>query len=102
MLTGECASAQYTLIDDGGPTMIYAPFVGCINNKPDCCPYKPATMAQKFKAVVTASSGVFPTPQNQIDSIMKSCAADYYSVSGSCCPRYVIMSSEEEAVNIKN
>ncbi|KAK4662827.1 hypothetical protein QC763_602890 [Podospora pseudopauciseta] len=94
MLAGECASAQYTLIDDGGPTLIYAPFVGCINNKPDCCPYTPATMAQKFKAVVTASSDVFPTPQNQQDSTMKSCAADYYSVSGSCCPSgYVLWTS---------
>ncbi|KAK0666674.1 hypothetical protein QBC41DRAFT_147193 [Cercophora samala] len=86
LLTGECASAQYTLIDDGGPTMIYAPFVGCINDKPDCCPYTLSTTSQQIKAVVASSPGVFPTPQNQKDATMRSCAADYYSVSGSCCP----------------
>ncbi|KAK0735679.1 hypothetical protein B0T21DRAFT_412287 [Apiosordaria backusii] len=86
LITGDCASAQFTLIDDGGPTMVYAPFVGCINDKPDCCPFTPLATARKVKAVVVASPGVFPTPQNREDVSTKNCASDYYSVSGGCCP----------------
>ncbi|KAK4179216.1 hypothetical protein QBC36DRAFT_82048 [Triangularia setosa] len=86
LLIEDCASAQYTVIDYGGPTMIYAPFVGCINDKPDCCPYTPVTTALNMRAVVAASSDVFPSPQYQKDASMRSCASDYYSVSGGCCP----------------
>lgn len=94
LLTGECASAAYTLLDDG-PTMYYAPFVGCVNNRPGCCPFTPVTMTtartrRVLKAeatqTTTPSKSAFPRPENEKDATMDGCASDYHSMLGGCCP----------------
>ena len=104
LLEHSCASAEYTLID-GGATMYYIPFVGCINDRLDCCPFtaRPVggntlttppvslTRAQQTSPTSRSSSyglHVYPQALAAEDGIMKHCADDYYSISGSCCPRY--------------
>ncbi|KAK4230015.1 hypothetical protein QBC38DRAFT_441284 [Podospora fimiseda] len=96
LLTGNCSSAKFTLLD-GGPTLYYVPFVGCNNDKPGCCPFTPRTIdpIEPAKAVITFSPSItgapdqlyaYPRPTNTNDATLDSCASDYYSVSGSCCP----------------
>ena len=77
LLSAHCATAQYTLIDNG-PTALYVPFMGCMNSQPECCPFTPASSSQ----------GVYPRPHDAKDAVVRRCPPDYYSVSGSCCPRY--------------
>lgn len=81
MLTDLCATAHYTLVDEG-PTAYYAPFIGCIDSQPDCCPFKP-------KTPVDRANGSYPQPEDPSEAVMQRCPVDYYSVSGSCCPKYV-------------
>lgn len=81
----ECATAQYTFIDYG-PTVSYAPFIGCMSDRPECCPFTPATTTQGVSAT---STGAYPQPKNAKDAIVNKCPVDYYSIRGSCCPRYI-------------
>ncbi|KAK4151347.1 hypothetical protein C8A00DRAFT_17240, partial [Chaetomidium leptoderma] len=83
LLTDHCATAQYTLIDYG-PTASYVPFIGCIDSQPECCPFTPVTTAQ---GIPVTSRGVYPRPDDPKDAIVNICPTDYYSISGSCCPR---------------
>ncbi|KAM7204423.1 hypothetical protein V8F20_003539 [Naviculisporaceae sp. PSN 640] len=76
LLTTTCTQAEYTLLDSGS-TSYYVPFVGCINQRPDCCPFSPEPTA----------SGVLPQPLNKQDALLQHCPSDYHSVSGGgCCP----------------
>ncbi|KAK3991406.1 hypothetical protein QBC44DRAFT_287169 [Cladorrhinum sp. PSN332] len=96
LLTGSCASAEFTLLD-GGPTMYFVPFVGCNNDKLGCCPFTPKTTGfiEPARAVVTPIPSItgaldevyaYPQPAEAKDATLDSCASDYYSISGSCCP----------------
>jgi hypothetical protein len=38
LLSGNCKSTQYTLLDIG-TSVYWAAFVGCASDRPDCCPY---------------------------------------------------------------
>ncbi|KAK3380118.1 hypothetical protein B0T24DRAFT_183327 [Lasiosphaeria ovina] len=96
LLSRHCATAQYTLIDDGA-TALYAPFIGCVKDKQDCCPFTPRTTTESATSKTTVfvaaknPDGVwgsaYPQPRDAKDAVMDHCAADYYSISGSCCPR---------------
>ncbi|KAK4193801.1 hypothetical protein QBC35DRAFT_6777 [Podospora australis] len=66
--------------------MFYAPFVGCINKRPGCCPFTPKTMTNTRSRFVVATQ-LFPQPLNEQDATLSSCASDYHSISGGCCPR---------------
>ncbi|KAK3390974.1 hypothetical protein B0H63DRAFT_128856 [Podospora didyma] len=97
LLAQHCATAEFTLID-GGATQFYVPFVGCMNNKLDCCSFTPRTaipveeiMTDVSSARITPralSSGtdVYPRPIDPGEVELERCAIDYYSISGSCCP----------------
>lgn len=85
LLGDHCATAQYTLIDYG-PTASYVPFIGCIDSQPECCPFTPVSTGTVDGIPVT-SRRVYPRPKNARDAIVNSCPADYFSVSGSCCPK---------------
>jgi len=102
LLQGACRSTQFTLVDVGS-TVFWAPFVGCVSDRPDCCPYTVATTAlagitqdTTVTMTVTADGGsgqnqaVMAYPQPADNQIMKSCATDYYSISGNCCPKCVV------------
>ena len=76
LLQGYCAQPDYTLLD--GPTAYWAPVLGCIGDKSDCCPFEVATQTTK---------GQFPSAQAVLDR----CPDDYQSISNGCCPSYVAL-----------
>ncbi len=102
LLKGYCASAEYVLLD--GPTVFWAPAVGCVGDKTDCCPYSVestasiATITIDSTSTVTVSvdpsganspyAGVqaYPTPASSNLAMLAHCPDDYVSVSGGCCP----------------
>ncbi len=100
LLDGACLSTEFTLLDVGS-TVFYAPFVGCVSDRPDCCPYTVATTTLSVTQdttvtmTITASGAsdqgqgqsimAYPQPADQ--QIMQACASDYYSISGNCCPK---------------
>lgn len=107
LLQGYCATPEYILLD--GPTAYWAPAIGCVDDKTDCCPYSVAqTSAAATATIVTAVSTVtvnigpggttqpvysgflaFPTPASTNQATLAHCPADYQTVSGGCCPSYV-------------
>ncbi len=85
-----CATAAYSLVD-GGATMYHAPFVECIPDKQDCCPFLPAAnpkIVNDQKPMVETTS-----PSNYADR--------YYVVSGQCCPKYVDIFKSSERKQLK-
>ncbi|KLU91487.1 hypothetical protein MAPG_10005 [Magnaporthiopsis poae ATCC 64411] len=95
LLGGGCSSPSYTLVDFGS-TVFWAGFVGCINDRPECCPWTVGNTVAIDAGPVTQGGGVntspdnigaaFPTPKDGVQLVLSNCADDYYSVSGSCCP----------------
>lgn len=95
LLTGGCDSTSYTLIDSGS-TVYWAGFVGCINDRPECCPWTiantiatdapPATQDGGVNTQLDNPGGAYPSPKDGVQLVLASCADDYYSISGSCCP----------------
>lgn len=73
LLNGYCTTPDYILLT--GPTVYWAPFVGCDQNKPDCCPFP----------VVTAAAN-YPVPQSTGQATLSHCPDDYQTVSNGCCP----------------
>jgi hypothetical protein len=103
LLVGYCATPDYVLLD--GPTAYWAPLVGCVNEKSDCCPYAvqsgTSTSATTITVVSTITMDVgpdgatqapyaglqaYPTPVSSNQAILANCPGDYISVSGGCCP----------------
>ena len=101
LLNGACASAHFTLLEDAS-TVYWAAYVGCASDQPQCCPWTAASQffAATATGTVTVTSTVmatavtgtsmglnaYPVAANSGQGILKSCAADYYSISGACCP----------------
>jgi hypothetical protein len=103
LLKGYCASTEYVLLD-GPATVFWAPAVGCVGDKTDCCPYSVkstasiATITVDSTSVVAVSvdpsganspyAGVqaYPTPASSNLATLPHCPDDYVSVSGGCCP----------------
>ncbi|KAL8397034.1 hypothetical protein RB594_003941 [Gaeumannomyces avenae] len=95
LLSGGCDSASYTLIDSGS-TVYWAGFVGCINDRPECCPWTIANTIATDAPPITQDGGVntqrdngggpYPSPKDGVQLALPHCADDYYSISGSCCP----------------
>ncbi|KAK4102807.1 hypothetical protein N658DRAFT_324595 [Parathielavia hyrcaniae] len=83
LLRAECSATDFTLVD-AGSTVYYAGFMGCVKDRPECCPWAVAT------ATATAQDNDrvydFPTPVDDGLARLPSCADDYYSISGGCCP----------------
>ncbi|KAK3322978.1 hypothetical protein B0H66DRAFT_446451, partial [Apodospora peruviana] len=96
LLTGPCSSTSYTLID-GGNMVYYAAFVGCVADRPACCPWSVSTVAGMAVSSgggggseggnrVAGPPGQFPMPADNVQGLLSSCPEDYYPVSGQCCP----------------
>ncbi|KAK3695609.1 hypothetical protein B0T22DRAFT_112792 [Podospora appendiculata] len=97
LLEGACSKPDFTLVD-AGSTVYYAGFLGCNGQRPECCPWQVATPAANAGAAPTntntagAAEGTkggnlnFPQPANGVQATLVNCAADYYSISGGCCP----------------
>jgi hypothetical protein len=105
LLVGTCATPTFTLVDAG--TMVYyVPFVGCISDRPECCPWTAAltpvtttvtvTNAEVTETITktTAShnpnDAAYPSAMYSDQQVLPHCPNDYYSISGSCCPRFVM------------
>jgi len=73
LLLGYCTTPDYILLT--GPTTYWAPFIGCDQNKPDCCPFP----------VVTGAAN-YPTPQATSQATLPHCPEDYQAISNGCCP----------------
>ncbi|KAI9869152.1 MAG: hypothetical protein M1813_002976 [Trichoglossum hirsutum] len=86
LLVGYCATAEYTGIVDGSNTAIYyVPIVGCVSDKPDCCPTSTSTTTETVTNSVTGGQYYFPGGStSQID--LPSCPDDYETVASGCCP----------------
>ena len=78
ILVGHCTIAEYELLD-GGPTVYYAPVVGCGDNRPDCCPSAGGETA--------TSDALNPAWAGANQAFMTRCPDDYYSTAGGCCPK---------------
>lgn len=79
LLTETCAIPEYTLLDLKS-SAVYAPFVGCVNTKHECCPSQPQT------SVAIGFNDVYPKAPNPEQAALERCPTDYYSISASCCP----------------
>ncbi|KAH8732367.1 hypothetical protein GQ44DRAFT_179935 [Phaeosphaeriaceae sp. PMI808] len=94
LLNGYCATPEYTIID--GPTAYWAPVVGCVRSKADCCPFDlaaaTATIAARQEAPVTATiaassgNGGFPNAISPAQATLSKCPSDYHSIGDGCCP----------------
>lgn len=104
LLQGYCVTPDYILLD--GPTAYWAPVVGCVNDKTDCCPYsvaQPTAIASTATITVistitvnvgpggatqSANSGLpaYPVPVSSDQATLAHCPDDYETVSGGCCP----------------
>jgi hypothetical protein len=101
---GYCGTPEFQIYD-AGQTALWAPAVGCANNKPDCCPFGSAanvagngfipgtttTAASTSTSTVnvgadgqTLSAGPSGYAAGQV--FLDKCPQDYASVSGGCCP----------------
>ncbi|KAK0633755.1 hypothetical protein B0T14DRAFT_81012 [Immersiella caudata] len=94
LLKGECTKTDFTLVD-AGSTVYFAGFNGCNGERPECCPWQVATMSASPLATTMAGTNQdtgnhigfdFPQPQDSNQATLASCADDYYSISGGCCP----------------
>ncbi|KAK4125148.1 hypothetical protein N657DRAFT_655242 [Parathielavia appendiculata] len=83
LLRAECSETGFTLVDAGN-TVYYAGFMGCVKDRPNCCPW--AVVPATAKAQDNNRVYDFPTPVNDGLARLPSCADDYYSISGGCCP----------------
>ncbi len=105
LLQGYCTTPDFVLLD--GPTAYWAPVVGCVNDKTDCCPYNVAKTADATAtattvfvvSTVTVNVGpggttqtpysglvAYPIPATPDQATLAHCPDDYQSVSGGCCP----------------
>jgi hypothetical protein len=107
LLQDYCITPDYVLLD--GPTAYWAPVVGCVGGKSDCCPYAvqsaTSTSATTVYVVSTFTVDVgpsgetqapyagsyagfqaYPTPISSNQATLAHCPGDYVSVSGGCCP----------------
>ncbi|KAK4174721.1 hypothetical protein QBC36DRAFT_388762 [Triangularia setosa] len=93
LLQDGCAQASFTLVDAGN-TAYYAGFLGCIKDRPDCCPWPVETAAAVVASAISGSNAAeleklgfdYPIPVDVKQAKLQTCADDYYSVSGGCCP----------------
>lgn len=92
---GDCASTSYTLVS-AGDVVYYAAFIGCMADRPECCPWSVALdnpIATGGGGIhegnrVAGGAGRLPIPANGVQALLAKCPDDYYSVSsqGMCCP----------------
>jgi hypothetical protein len=102
LLQGYCSTADYVLLN--GPTAYWAPAVGCVGSKTDCCPYAVRSTASLATITVVSTSTVtvsvdpngqnspyagvqaYPTPASSNQATLAHCPDDYQVVGGGCCP----------------
>jgi hypothetical protein len=95
LLQGACTQTDFTLVD-ASSTVYYAGFQGCVKDRPECCPWAVDMAATEVPPSAGGGNAQdtydFPKPVNQDMAVLAKCADDYYSISGGCCPKYVLQS----------
>jgi len=116
LLTGTCAIPEFTLLFGAQNTIIfYAAVIGCLDDKPECCPFSVSTPTPTTagsagtttppspESTTTTVAGTpgqaaptsppstslpngFPTPASQAQATLTRCPKDYYTISSVCCP----------------
>jgi hypothetical protein len=57
LLRNYCVIPEFTLLPGPQSTIvIYAAFIGCVNDKPDCCPYAVSTVTSTATAIATGNT----------------------------------------------
>jgi hypothetical protein len=103
LLQGYCATPDYILLD--GLTAYWAPVIGCVGDKTDCCPYSVAKATSATAITITAVSIVtvnvgpggttqsslsspqaYPVPVTPNQATLARCPDDYETISSGCCP----------------
>ena len=88
LLTGSCATVDFVLLYET-TAFLWAPAVGCIDDKPDCCPFSPGapSVSQPTTTNAIGSDDGFPALNGQDGATLNRCPQDYITVSSTaCCP----------------
>lgn len=93
LLGNYCGDPAFSLFN-GGPTALWVPVVGCVDEKPDCCPYGSTALANAGATNTALTTAITVTGTGQISVpsdieqqvILGSCPGDYQTISGGCCP----------------
>jgi hypothetical protein len=101
LLAGYCQTPALSLCH-GTTTAYWAAVLGCVDEKPDCCPYgavnfvSPGATEVVYTTTFAASigpAGQTILPSNVVPSVataapsLSQCPGDYYQISGGCCPK---------------
>lgn len=89
LLQGDCATPQYTILNAGVTRAVWVPIVGCVDEKPNCCPYSLNTAAETTQTLTSSSGSIpldFPGAAIPSQATLGRCPADYQAVSSGCCP----------------
>lgn len=85
LLSGYCITPEFTLLPGPQSTIVYyVAVIGCIDDKPDCCPFPVATSTVTSTTTVTDLG--FPLPVSPTQSTLTICPDDYHTVNSVCCP----------------
>jgi hypothetical protein len=84
ILQDYCATPSFSEIVGPIATVVYyAGIVGCMANKPDCCPGQYGIAGSGL----ALEKNVFPDPADQSAEMLSGCPDDYELKSSFCCPR---------------
>ena len=108
LLVGYCATPEFSLVYGPQTTAVYfIGVVGCVGEKPDCCPFQVSSTTSTVTETVTQTLGAgltttvtqiagagppvinqFPLPAAVSSSqiTLSRCPEDYETVSSVCCP----------------
>lgn len=103
----DCKSTSFSLVSADN-IIIYAAIVGCMADRPECCPWSVSVEGSSTRTAAEAArvagldgsptststegnrvaggAGRFPVPASGVQGLLSQCPDDYYSVSGQCCP----------------
>lgn len=89
-LPGTCATPEFTLILDAqSAAIIYAPVIGCIDDRPGCCLTQVTTTTATVTTTEIATqitSYIFPGALSPDRFVLPNCPDDYETFLTVCCP----------------
>jgi hypothetical protein len=96
LLRSYCATPLFSELLGPEVTVVYfVGIVGCMDNKPDCCPYT-VTINSTTTTITTATITTivssrsnqldFPTPPAPDQETLPVCPGDYWTIGNVCCP----------------
>jgi len=96
LLVGYCAIPKFSLVYGPQTTAVYfIGVVGCMGDKPDCCPFQVSSTTSTITTTVTQTVRAgpsitdqffFPIAASSSQITLPRCPEDYETVSSVCCP----------------